>query len=94
MRRLRIVVPMLLFCFFHVGCATDRVANRGSEKVFVQIESSEKYDALVYQLRSLEQSVSILRSEMATLEERLRKIRFRPLLTTYQLPKEIGRAHV
>jgi len=80
---------MLLFCFFHVGCATDRVANRGSEKVFVQIESSEKYDALVYQLRSLEQSVSKLRSEMAILEERLSHIRSRTLLTTYQLPKEV-----
>jgi len=89
MKRLGIVVPMLLFFLFYVGCATDQAVNRGPEKVFVQVESSEKYDALVHQLRSLEQSVSILRSEMATLEERLRKIRFRPLLTTYQLPQEV-----
>ena len=88
MRKLKIIVPLLLFYLFF-GCATDRVANRGSEKVFAQIESSEKYDALVYQLRSLEQSVSKLRSEMATLEERLSSIRSRTLLTTYQLPQEV-----
>ena len=29
MKRLRIVVPFLLFCLFHVGCATDRAANGG-----------------------------------------------------------------
>lgn len=89
MKRLRIVVPFLMLSLFLFSCATDQAANRGPEKVFVQVESSEKYDAFVHQLRGLEQSVSILRSEVATLEDRLRKIRSRPPLTTTPLPKEV-----
>jgi membrane-bound lytic murein transglycosylase D len=88
MKRLMIAVPFLLLCLFLIGCATDRAANRGTEKVFVQVEPSQKCDALDDQLRGLEQSVSSLRSEVATLEDRLRKIRSRPPLTTYQLPKD------
>jgi membrane-bound lytic murein transglycosylase D len=89
MKRFRIVVPVSMLCLFLVGCATDRSSNRGPETVIVQVEPSEKYDALADQLRRLEQSVSLLRSQVASSEERLRKIRFRPPLVTYQLPREV-----
>ena len=89
MKRLSLVVPILLFCLLVVGCAAERAVQKEPGKVVVQVESSERYDALAYQLKSLEQSVSVLRSEMAILNERLRNIRSRPPLTTYQLPKEV-----
>jgi hypothetical protein len=90
MERLRIVVAFLIFCLS--GCATDRAANLGPEKVFVQVESpekSEKYDALVHQLEILEQSIAALRSEVAVLGDRLRTIPSRPPLTAYRLPREV-----
>ncbi len=73
-----------------VGCAFNRFADRGSEKIVVQVESSEKYnDIFVERLKALEQSVSDLRSEVAELGDRLRNIHARPPLTTYKLPQKV-----
>ncbi len=68
MKRLRIAVPLSIFCLFLVGCATDRSAKREPEKVIVQEESSEKYDSLVEKLRTSEHSISSLRSELEKME--------------------------
>lgn len=72
-----------------IGCATDRFVNRRTEKVIVQLESSEKYDALVEKLRAMEQSILSLHSEVAELGKHLRSIQSRPPLTTYELPQEV-----
>jgi len=90
MKRFRIVVPLLQFFLLNVGCATEKAVQMEPQKVFVQVEPSEKYDALANQLRSLEQSVSMLRSEVMTLKEGLSNIRSCPPLTSYQLPKEVS----
>jgi len=80
---------ILLMSLLIIGCATDRSANRGSEKMIVQAESSEKYDALVKRLNALEQSISNLCSEVADSGGRLRNIHVRLPLTTYKLPQEV-----
>ena len=92
MKRVKIIGSILLAGFFLGGCATDRSANRGPEKVIVQVESSEKYDGLAERLRTLEESVNLLRaqqesiarlrSEVANLEKRFRNIHARPPLCT------------
>jgi len=68
MKRLRIAVPLSIFCLFLVGCATDRSAKREPERVIVQEESFEKYDSLVERLRTSEHSISSLRSELEKME--------------------------
>jgi soluble lytic murein transglycosylase-like protein len=68
------------------------------EKVIVQNESPEKYDAqyeaklsaLVENLKALEQSVFSLRSEVANLGSHLSNLQIRNSLTTFQLPKEVS----
>lgn len=68
MRRAEIIGCMLLIVFFLIGCAIDRSAKREPERVIVQAESSEKTDSLVEKLRTLEHSISSLRSELEKLE--------------------------
>ena len=68
MRRAEIIGCMLLIVFSLIGCAIDRSAKREPERVIVQAESSEKADSLVEKLRTLEHSISSLRSELEKLE--------------------------
>jgi membrane-bound lytic murein transglycosylase D len=76
--------------FLLIDIATNRSANSEPEKIVVQGESSEKYnDIFVERLKTLEQSISGLRSEVAELGDRLRNIHARPPLTTYKLPQEV-----
>ena len=90
MKRKKVIGSIFLMGLLLIGCATDRSANRGPEKIIVQVESSEKYDVLlVERLRALEQSISDLRSEVVDLGDRLRNIHARPPLTTYKLPQEV-----
>jgi membrane-bound lytic murein transglycosylase D len=80
---------LLLIGVFPFGCATTRPASTVSEKVVVQVKSSEKRDVLEEKLTVLEQSISDLRSEIAALKNRLKNIHTRPPLFTYKLPKEV-----
>jgi len=89
MKMERFVGSILLIGLLLIGCATDRSANRRPEKMIVQVESREKSDTLEERLKALDQSISILRSEVADLENRLRNIHARPPLTTYKLPQEV-----
>jgi hypothetical protein len=68
--------------------------QKGPEKVTVQRESPEKYEvkyeSLLEKMETLEQSISVLRAEVANLEYRLKKMQTRPSLTTHKLPKEVS----
>jgi hypothetical protein len=79
---------------FLLGCATGQSLQKEPEKITVQSESPEKYDAkydaLLERLKTLEQSVSILRSEVASMGYRLKSGQTRRSLTTYSLPKEVS----
>jgi membrane-bound lytic murein transglycosylase D len=89
MKMEKVLGSILLMSILIIGCATDRSANRGSEELIVQGESSEKYDPLVKRLKAFEQSISNLRSEVADLRDRLRINHARLPLTTYKLPQEV-----
>ncbi len=88
------MISILFVYIYLIGCATDRSVEKkpekGPDKVIVQVESSERVDVLVEKLRFLEQSVSSLRSEVATLRYHINSIQVRPSLTTYKLPVEIS----
>lgn len=62
---------------------------RGSEDKGAPIETSEAQDALDGKLKSLEQSIVELRSEVKNLESQLRQMKIRAPLTTHKLPKEV-----
>src|SRR4030043_1180862 len=79
---------ILVNVIFLLGCVLDRPITKEPEKRVVEVESSEKQDALAGKLKSLEQSVSRLRSEVMNLENQLKQTKDRPPLTTYKLPKE------
>jgi membrane-bound lytic murein transglycosylase D len=89
MRTAKMMVLSLLVGFL-LSCATSQSVQKGSEKIAVQSESSEKYDALLDRLKELEQSISVLRSEVAHLGSRLSNLQIRPSLTSYKLPEEVS----
>jgi hypothetical protein len=80
----------ILWVGFLLSCATGQSLQKEPEKRDVRSESSEKCDALSERLKSLEQSVSILRSEVANLGWCLDHAQTRPSLTAYKLPNEVS----
>jgi membrane-bound lytic murein transglycosylase D len=92
------IISICLVGFFLISCATGQSMQKEPEKVIVQNESPEKYDAqyeaklsaLVENLKALEQSVFSLRSEVANLGSHLSNLQIRNSLTTFQLPKEVS----
>jgi len=83
-------IPLIVLnVIFLFGCVLGRPITKEPEKRVVQVESPEKQDALVGKLKSLEQSVSRLQSEVKILENQLKQTKERPPLTTYKLPKEV-----
>lgn len=86
---IKCVTLIFLSSIFLFGCVLDRPVTKGPENSPVQVDVSERENALAGQLRCLEQSVSRLRSEVKNLESHLREMKVRPPLTTYKLPKEV-----
>ncbi len=91
---MRITLFICLVGFFLIDCAEGQSVNKGPEKVTVPFESTEKVeakdDALLERLNALEQSISVLRDEMANLKYRLDNLHTRPSITTYKLPQEVS----
>jgi hypothetical protein len=84
------MIISILWVGFLLGCATGQSIQKEPEKITVRSGSSEKQDPLSERLKALEQSVSILRSEVADLRVRLNHVQTRRSLTTYKLPKEVS----
>ncbi|NWG02117.1 MAG: transglycosylase SLT domain-containing protein [Syntrophaceae bacterium] len=84
---------ILVIGFFLINCATGPSISKVSEKVIVQTKSIEKQeakeDALSEQLNILNQSISILRKEVASLRYRLDRLQTRPPITAFKLPQEV-----
>jgi membrane-bound lytic murein transglycosylase D len=72
-----------------ISCATDQSLHKRSEKGTIQSESPEKNEVLLETLKAMEQSISALRSEVASLRYRLDHMQIRPSISTYKLPKEV-----
>ena len=87
----------ILWVGFLLSCAAGPSVQKEPEQVTAQSESPGKYDAkyeakddaLLERLKTLEQSVSILRSEVASMGYRLNNNQTRPSLAAYKLPKEV-----
>jgi membrane-bound lytic murein transglycosylase D len=89
MRTAKMIVS-ILWVGFLLGCAASQSVQKEPEKITAQGESSEKYDVLLERLKTLEESVSALRSEVAHLGYRLNNRQTRPPLTTYKLPQDVS----
>ena len=91
MKHQKIVGFVLLISFLAPGCAIDRSSRKESEpqKMIIERESPEKYEALAERTKNLEESISKLRSEIVFLEKHFRNIQARPPLSSYKLPKEV-----
>jgi soluble lytic murein transglycosylase-like protein len=89
MKMVKFISFLVLIGVFLCGYTTPRPVSAVSEKVVIQVESSEKRDVLEEKLTVLEQTISNLRSEIADLKNRLRNIHTRPPLSTYKLPQEV-----
>ena len=89
MKTAKMIISVLLVGFL-LGCATGQSVQTEPEKIAVRGKSPEKDDTLSGRLKTLEQSVSSLRSEVANLGYRLNNGQTRPSLTTYKLPKEVS----
>ena len=97
MKRTNFLVS-ILWVGLLLGCASGQSIQKEPEKITVPSESPEKYDAkyeakvdaLLERLKTLEQSVSVLRSEVAGIENRLDGSQTRRSLSTFRLPKEVS----
>ena len=91
-------IVSILWVGFLLGCAVGQSAQKEPEKVTVPSESPKKYDgpydaqydSLLERLKGLEQSVSTLRSEVASMGYRLKSDQTRRSLTLYKLPQELS----
>lgn len=87
-------IVSILWVGFLLGCATGQSIQKEPEKTTGQSGSPEKYearyDALQKRLKTLEESVSILRSEVAKMGYRFNSAQTRHSLATYKLPKEVS----
>jgi hypothetical protein len=92
------IVVSILWVGFLLGCAAGQPVQREPEKTPAPSEPSKKYDdkygapydALLERLKALEQSVSILRSEVASVGYRLNSDQPRRSLALYKLPREVS----
>ncbi len=79
---------------FLLGCAAGPSIQREPQKVAVQTGAPDKYDGqydvLVERLKTLEQSVSSLGSEVANMRHRLSNVPPVRSLSLYRLPKEVS----
>jgi membrane-bound lytic murein transglycosylase D len=91
MKHVKIAVFVLLISFI----VADYVPGQSSKKelesgtMIVDRESSEKIEALLERVKNLEEVISRLRSEIASLEKHLKNIQVRPPLSSYRLPQEM-----
>jgi hypothetical protein len=85
----RIVSFLIFIGFFLIGCAASQSIQKGSEPNKIQSGSFEQYETLLEKLKELEQSIFVLRSEVADLRNRLNAVQTPPSLSTYKLPKEV-----
>jgi membrane-bound lytic murein transglycosylase D len=89
MKKAKMIISVLSVGFL-LSCATGQSVQTEPEKIAVRGESLEENDSLLERLKTLEQSVSSLRSEVANLGYRLNSGQTRPSLTTYKLPQEVS----
>ena len=86
----RMISFLLLVGCFLIGCATDQPARREPEGTVIQVTPSTHNESMTEQLRLLERTVSLLRSEVANLGDRLKRTQARPPLTAYKLPEVVS----
>ena len=88
---LKRIVWALGLCFFTLNCTTDGSLKRGTgpQKIVIEKESSEKVEALVARIKILEESISKLHSEIASLKRQGIHIQARPPLSSFKLPQEL-----
>jgi hypothetical protein len=89
MKTIKMIIS-ILWVGFLLSCATGQSVQTETEKIAIRDKSSETHDALLERLKTLEQSVSSLRSEVANLGYRMNSRQARPPLTTHKLPKEVS----
>ena len=86
---IRICVSCLLVGALLVGCAAGQYARGEAEGAAVSPRLSPT-DESKEQVRSLERTVALLRSEVADLGERMKRMQVRAPLTAYRLPEVVS----
>ena len=88
------MIVSILWVGFLLGCAAGQSVQKEPEKSTAPKKYDDKYDArddaLLERLKALEQSVSVLRSEVASMGYRLNSDQTRRSLTFFKLPREVS----
>jgi len=92
------IIVSILWAGFFLSCAPGQSVQKEPEKITAPSKSSEKYDAkyearlnaLLERVKTLEESVSALRSEMAGTGNQLGSNQSRRSLASFKLPKEVS----
>ena len=88
------MIVSILWVGFLLGCAAGQSVQKEPEKITAPKKYDDKYDArddaLLERLKALEQSVSVLRSEVASMGYRVNSDQTRRSLTVFKLPREVS----
>lgn len=87
---MRTIMSALLTTVLLLGCATESATNRQDERSMLRAMPSAPIDPNTEEIKSLQRTVSLLRSEVAELADRIRRIQARPPLSTYKLPETVS----
>ena len=85
-----VVRLMFLTIFMLMGCATQPLVKEESVKEGIPANVSAGDEAASEKIKSLENSVTILRTEMVEVKNRLKSISVRHPISTYPLPKVVS----
>jgi hypothetical protein len=81
---------MFLTIFMLMGCATQPLVKKESVEEGIPANVSAGDEAASEKIKSLEDSVTILRTEMVEVKNRLKSISVRHPISTYPLPKVVS----
>lgn len=89
MTRFRKAIFILPIIILFNSCCIGNLVHPQTPTVIVERGRKEADDDLIERIKKLEQSILKLSQEIKNLEKYIKSLKFRPPLSTYQIPKEV-----
>jgi hypothetical protein len=87
---IRMICLLMLAGFYLAGCATGQPARQEAAGPLTKTTPAVSEEVILGELKSLERTVSLLRSEVRDLGERAKRNQTRPFLAGHKLPETVS----